>query len=754
MSPPPHTPGSAVLAFESVKDLHSVGELFAIPLMVVDWESGRVRFANAAAAGMLGYGSEEIVGSRATDLYVDPEESTRLIRVLESEGVAHFSDLVLRGVEGRLVRVDGTMRVIHLEGRRAIAAGWVDTTAARTAEEAVRAQEANFNLIAKALPDGIAMVDAQGRLVQVNRRLLDLVGYDESELLGKPVEVLLPVGSRKAHVEMRAAYSRERMQVRGMGLGLDLHAIRKDGTSFPVDVALAPTSTPEGPATIAVVRDITTQREAEREFRVRNWAVESSRDPVILLNVEGHVTYANSAALRVWAANDGEDLLGRSFGDLLALSVAAESAVLKGGSWSGQLEVADGSTEEPRVMDVSISTVLDGQGALIGRMALLQDTTSRVRAHQALAESEARLRRGQEMAQMGYWEWRPDAREMWWSEQVAPMVGGDPGTGDGRMETLFGIHVHSEDRPRVADALGALRNSGDPMELEYRIIRPDGTVRWIRVQGEHQVGFVDAPLVGTVMDITQRRLLEDELRTAQRLESVGRLAAGTAHEFNNLMTAVVGHAQLLRESDPDNVELGEGIREIVRAAEKATQLTTELLTFADRQVVQPAPVDLSGLLREIETGMDAAVCADVDVSWEVPGDPVGVLLDPGQFRMVVTNLVHNACEASAGVGGTVSVVLRTRAPESGWDDAPGLAELTVRDTGTGMDEDTRAHIFDPFFTTKDTGKGVGLGMAGVYGAVTRSQGSIEVRSERGEGTVIEVRWPLCGECLDRRSGTS
>ncbi|MDH5760292.1 MAG: HAMP domain-containing histidine kinase, partial [Gemmatimonadota bacterium] len=132
----------------------------------------------------------------------------------------------------------------------------------------------------------------------------------------------------------------------------------------------------------------------------------------------------------------------------------------------------------------------------------------------------------------------------------------------------------------------------------------------------------------------------------------------------------------------------------------------------------------------------------------------GVLLDPGQFRMVVTNLVHNACEASAGVGGTVSVVLRTRAPESGWDDAPGLAELTVRDTGTGMDEDTRAHIFDPFFTTKDTGKGVGLGMAGVYGAVTRSQGSIEVRSERGEGTVIEVRWPLCGECLDRRSGTS
>ncbi|MBI4877930.1 MAG: response regulator [Acidobacteria bacterium] len=265
---------------------------------------------------------------------------------------------------------------------------------------------------------------------------------------------------------------------------------------------------------------------------------------------------------------------------------------------------------------------------------------------------------------------------------------------------------------------------------------------------------------GTTQDITERKRLEDQLLQAQKLESVGRLAGGVAHDFNNLLTVINGYSELAISRLGPAHPLRNSLEQIRAAGERAAGLTRQLLAFSRRQVLQPRVLDLNDVIVNVEKLIRRLIGEDVELRLLLGRSPGSVRADPGQVEQVIMNLAVNSRDAMPE-GGTLTLeTAGVRLPdESGKtpDLPPGsYVTLTVRDTGVGMDEQTRSHIFEPFFTTKEAGKGTGLGLATVYGIVRQSGGDVSVESAPGKGAAFTVYLPCTGEGAEvlRAAGTA
>jgi PAS domain S-box-containing protein len=248
-------------------------------------------------------------------------------------------------------------------------------------------------------------------------------------------------------------------------------------------------------------------------------------------------------------------------------------------------------------------------------------------------------------------------------------------------------------------------------------------------------------------DVSRQRQFEEELRQAQKMEAVGRLAGGIAHDFNNLLTVIGASSDfLLHDLRDQSTSLSADVREIKTATNRAATLTRQLLAFSRRQLVQPQLLDLNGVVREMETMLRRLIGEDTLLTTDYGHDIGMIKIDRGQLEQVVVNLVVNARDAMPG-GGTIRLCTGIEPAES---DDPATADgdvvtLAVADSGVGMDEATRARIFEPFFTTKEQGKGTGLGLSTVYGIVKASGGEIVLESEVGCGTEFRLRFPRRAE---------
>jgi len=290
--------------------------------------------------------------------------------------------------------------------------------------------------------------------------------------------------------------------------------------------------------------------------------------------------------------------------------------------------------------------------------------------------------------------------------------------------------------------------SGETLSVaEHRFRRLDGSGGHIDLEASSApIPFPDGPAALTVArDITERKRLEEELRHAQRMESVGRLAGGVAHDFNNLLTIIISYGQLLLSELEPGAITREYAQESLDAAGRASALTRQLLTFSRKQVLQPKPLQLNGVVEGTEKLLRRLLGSDVTVTVSLGADTGIVIADPTQLDQVIVNLAVNARDAMPN-GGTLSIEtagVTTAAGDPRWPAlAPGrYAMLAVRDTGTGMDATVRARIFDPFFTTKEGSGGTGLGLATVYVIVTQAGGSIFVDSAIGKGTQFTVLLP-------------
>jgi PAS domain S-box-containing protein len=305
-------------------------------------------------------------------------------------------------------------------------------------------------------------------------------------------------------------------------------------------------------------------------------------------------------------------------------------------------------------------------------------------------------------------------------------------------------------RDLVENRVGRLTNGEALTVAEHRFRRLDGSGRHIDLEASSApIPFPDGPAALTLArDITERKRLEEELRHAQRMESVGRLAGGVAHDFNNLLTIIISYGQLLLAELEPGAITREYAQETLDAAGRAAALTRQLLTFSRKQVLQPKPVQLNAVVEGTEKLLRRLLGPDVAVTVTLGADAGVVVADPTQLDQVIVNLAVNARDAMPN-GGRLSIEtgsVTTDGSDPRWPTlAPGrYARLAVRDTGVGMDESVRARIFDPFFTTKEASRGTGLGLATVYGIVTQAGGSIFVESAVDVGTEFTVLFPARG----------
>ncbi len=379
--------------------------------------------------------------------------------------------------------------------------------------------------------------------------------------------------------------------------------------------------------------------------------------------------------------------------------------------------------------------------------SLLGSLIENKRAEEALRGSETRLANAQRVAHLGSWEYDFERGTLEWSDETFRILGFSPAehtpTGD-----LFWQAVHPDDHEAVRAGIFDAQQMERRVDLEHRVVRPDGSERVVREQAEFVRDTAGRPLrlVGTIHDITDRKLLEEQLRQSQKMEAVGRLAGGVAHDFNNMLAVITGYSELLLESNRLEPFAHSGLQEIKKASDRAATLTRQLLAFSRKSMLSPQVLDLNQVVEGMAGMLRRLIGENIQLAIEPTADLGHVKADPGQISQVLMNLVVNARDAMPEGG---RILIRTANVELSAAYATQHAEVTagrytrlsLSDTGCGMDATTLARVFEPFFTTKAPGQGTGLGLAMVYGIVTQSGGHITVTSEPGKGSTFHVYLP-------------
>ncbi len=321
------------------------------------------------------------------------------------------------------------------------------------------------------------------------------------------------------------------------------------------------------------------------------------------------------------------------------------------------------------------------------------------------------------------------ARELGYSEQQIEAMQG----------RLIEHVAHPDDRARLPELIGrwATASDRDVLEVEYRMRRADGEWRWFAARDsvfERDASGKVKAIVGTTIDVTERKLLQSRLQQGQKLEAIGRLAGGVAHDFNNILAAIQGYVELSRRDLHSPAELAQDLDDLEKATHQAVSLTKQLLTFARQETERPEIIDVNAHIRDISKLLARLVSGSVRLELALCDGPLRVSLHPAGLTQILHNLVVNARDAMSD-GGELRIA-------TALDGAGGGLTLTVTDSGSGMTDEVSSRIFEPFFTTKTPDQGSGLGLSTVYGIVTRANGAISVRSEPGRGTQFEIQLPL------------
>jgi PAS domain S-box-containing protein len=500
---------------------------------------------------------------------------------------------------------------------------------------------------------------------------------------------------------------------------------------------------------VGAITDLTGQRRTEdalRESEARfRQLVEAAHEGVWAVDGVGRTTYVNPRMAEM-LGYPAEALLAREFFDFLDAPSAFDARTMFARRRRGIAETneftfvrADGGL---MWATVSASPLNGTGGEFTGALALVSDVTEQRRAEAALRESEARFRLALDAARMVVWE--RDLATDRLSDGMIPSGGGDA-----LMDYAdFMRTVHPDDRAEVERVNDDAVARGGGFVVEFRVVGADGAVRWTQTVGRVVAAPDGRParMVGVSLDVTDQRTLEAQLRQAQKMEAVGRLAGGIAHDFNNLLTVITANTDFALEALPAGSQTHADLGEIAAAARRAADLTTQLLAFSRQQVLAPHHVDLNVVVAEVERMLLRVIGADVAMATELCAEAAPVYADEGQLGQVLMNLVVNARDAMPD-GGTLTIQTAPFVVDAARAAArPGLAPgayvaLRVRDTGMGMDAATRTQVFEPFFTTKEVGRGTGLGLATVYGIVKQSGGYVWVESEPGVGSTFTVLLP-------------
>jgi PAS domain S-box-containing protein len=406
-----------------------------------------------------------------------------------------------------------------------------------------------------------------------------------------------------------------------------------------------------------------------------------------------------------------------------------------------------------RMIDMSVSLMRSPSGEPSGFWGMGRDVTDRIEAEQALKKSEERYRTILDTMEEGYFEDDLKGTLTFVNDAACRLMGYD-------RDELIGMNYRNYSSPETArqmyEVYHRIFESGNPeFMMDYEIIRKDGSVRTHQANAALLRDQAGRPKGFRVLarDITERKRAEDEkakleaqLLQAQKMESVGRLAGGVAHDFNNMLSVILGYTELIKlRLEPDNPLLHD-LMEIERAAGRSKDITAQLLAFSRKQIISPRPMNLNDLISSTQKTLARLIGEDIDLRF-YPGEGLwSIRFDLSQMEQILVNLAVNARDAMPHGGKltieTANILMNEDYCRVHLGSTPGpYVLLAVSDNGSGMDKETLQNVFEPFFTTKEIGKGTGLGLATVYGIVQQNNGFINVYSEQGQGTTFKIYLP-------------
>ncbi len=507
------------------------------------------------------------------------------------------------------------------------------------------------------------------------------------------------------------------------------------------------------------------RRQSEEELRISTQrfssVVASAMDAIITLDESQRVIVFNKAAEKMFGC-PAWDALGKPLDRFLPAVVRGvhDEHVRR----FGEVGLTTRSMTAPGVLyalrangeqfpiEATISQVqVAGQKLYT---VILRDITERKRAEETLLQSEARFRSIYEQAAVGIEQVTLDGSLLMVNPALCHMLGYQESELLGKNTAEI---THPDDHALELELFRAMqRQQRNSYEIEKRYLHRDHSVVWVHVISSMVSSPAGLPLyrISVIQNTTERKRVEDQLKQAQKMEAIGRLAGGVAHDFNTLLNVMLGYSELLLSELPEGDERRDRVVQIKSSGEAGAMLTRQLLAFSRKQATAEEVLDLREAASKMTPMLGRLLRDDIVLSVKCCDGVCPVKVDPSQIQQLVLNLAANAADAMPG-GGRLDIEVNTvEVDESFVRQHPLLklgsyARLSVSDTGTGMDPATVAHIFEPFFTTKESGKGTGLGLATVYGIVKRNGGDIWVYSEVGGGTVFKVLLPLTAEMLQQ-----
>jgi two-component system cell cycle sensor histidine kinase/response regulator CckA len=732
-------------------------------ILSVSLPGGVVTSWNRGCEALTGWTAEEAIGERASFLST-PDSDAQAERdyraLLDGETVVQETRWMRRDGGQVDVSVSAAPLAGPAGGVHGASVVATDISAQAATVRALRRAEERFRGAFAHAPAGMAVVSLDptnpGRLLQVNPALVHLTGYSEAGLLATNLQDVLRAPGRFAADAPSASH---------MGhLTGERPIERADGAVIWVEVSTSTYLDEDGAAlhSIAQIQDITARKSVDSVRSQLAEIVSGSTDAILTEDADGRILSWNDAAETLYGYNAVE-AIGSEVSELVPPERRAEyrqrrRAVLAGGSLEGlatQRRTKDGRTLE---ISMTLSPIRDESGAIVGASSIERDITQQSLAAEALRSSEEKLRQIVDTADEGIVVLDLNGCTTFANLRLAAMLGTEP---EAMLDLPFEGFIGEAGAARVSELIdGRLDGASGHHNEAFR--RPDGSDGWVHVSGSpmHGPSGEVTGALGMVTDVTdvlvaQREAKEMEamLHQSQRLESMGQLAGGVAHDMNNLLAVIMNFADFASEA----VEGGPGteeLREIRQASESAAGLIRQLLLFARQEVTRPESLSLTPLLEGLENLLRRAVGEQIHFSMDYePGLPA-IKADAGMIEQVAMNLVVNARDAMPHGGRlSVSTITCDLDAAAGPDIVPGAyVRLRVADDGEGMTGEVAARAFDPFFSTKPRGSGTGLGLATVYGIAARFGGHVEIDSEPGQGTRVDVYFPT--DRSDRNGASS
>lgn len=689
-------------------------------------------FVSPQMESLFGFNRQEFVES--SDFWVRrmaPQDLPRFLAALAELRESHGQ----MSVEYRVTARDGRevwVRDVGVvdrddDGKFYIHGYLTDVTREKELERELAAERAQAEAFFRDSPAGMGITDGEGRYLHVNDALARMNRATAADHLGRTLAELAPA------IAEEVAPLLERVRETGESLFQQEISVERSGergsyllSYFPIEM--------EGEGDVRygrIVIDITKQRRVEEQYRrlieqlplvtyvhTLEPAVKSTYVSPQIEELYGYPVAQWLEDPKLWARAVHPD-------DLELVTSCERMARERGEPFELEYRIVRTDGTVRWVLDL-MNTVRDADGKPLFEQGFLVDVTERKESENLFravfdGAFEAMVITNDEGR---YVDVNPAACEVF-----------------GRMrDELVGMRVGSVSGTpeQPGQAWRSLLEDG-ATKGPYEVMRPDGTIR--ETEFSARANVLPGLHISVLRDVTERKQLERDLWRAQRLESVGRLAGGIAQDFNNLLTAIRGYAQLLlAQVAPESVEHHHA-EEIDRAADRAAVLTAQLLAFGRRQVLQARPVELNRLVERLEGVLRSLAGDEVELVFEPDRSVLSVRVDPAQIEQVLVNLVVNAADATPPGG---RVIVRTANAEavSRDDLADGrYAVLSVEDSGAGIDESALEHLFEPFFTTKDVGRGVGLGLATAYGIAKQSGGTISVTTAPNAGSTFAVLLP-------------